>query len=352
MIRWALTVACLLGGMPLAADEGRWARCEPDAPRLERETLTPEIWTRIEERGDRITNGTGKFWKITTQSGATSYLWGTMHTANPRLSHLPDDVEDVLLSSRIVLAEFDGDNLTWAQTHRNLAGEGFWSLTPPTRLQDSLAPGVALALNARLEQFGIDATHSPNIRPEALMALLLTLPCEDRLLGAGYPIQDTVIEVSALARGIPVRSIDIPDLIEEYARDPSLRDSFVATLSMLAMISGYQIFTIDNPAFPSQASFQHYYVTGQLGRYRMLDHESMRAFMPEVDYDALGAAADRHLLGDRNRDMVENARAELEAGDAFIAVGFYHLFGDDGLVALLRAQGMQVERVIVTGEIR
>jgi uncharacterized protein YbaP (TraB family) len=54
--------------------------------------------------------------------------------------------------------------------------------------------------------------------------------------------------------------------------------------------------------------------------------------------------ADR-LLGQRNRAWVERLDRWLPDGDMFIAVGTAHMFGDEGLVTLLREQGYRVTRV-------
>jgi uncharacterized protein YbaP (TraB family) len=50
----------------------------------------------------------------------------------------------------------------------------------------------------------------------------------------------------------------------------------------------------------------------------------------------------RHLLGARNKVMVERMSPLLEAGGAYVAVGALHLIGKGGLVALLRAAGYAV----------
>jgi uncharacterized protein len=56
------------------------------------------------------------------------------------------------------------------------------------------------------------------------------------------------------------------------------------------------------------------------------------------------ALAER-LLYRRNEAWIERLERWLGDGRMFVAAGTFHMFGDRGLVALLRARGYRVERV-------
>ena len=58
------------------------------------------------------------------------------------------------------------------------------------------------------------------------------------------------------------------------------------------------------------------------------------------------AALIRHLVDDRSALMAHRLFLPLRGGRVFVSVGALHLDGPRGLVALLRAQGYRVRRVL------
>jgi uncharacterized protein YbaP (TraB family) len=53
----------------------------------------------------------------------------------------------------------------------------------------------------------------------------------------------------------------------------------------------------------------------------------------------------RRLLLDRNARMVERMQPQLRAGNAFVAVGALHLYGEQGILGLLQRDGYRVSRM-------
>jgi uncharacterized protein len=72
------------------------------------------------------------------------------------------------------------------------------------------------------------------------------------------------------------------------------------------------------------------------------DGESLLALTLEDIEDA--PELYERLLPARNKAWMKTLVPELVKGRAFVAVGAAHLFGDDGLIALLRREGFTVER--------
>src|SRR4051794_11589565 len=59
-----------------------------------------------------------------------------------------------------------------------------------------------------------------------------------------------------------------------------------------------------------------------------------------------GAFVQRKLIDERNPQMVDKVEALLKSETAsFVGVGFLHLVGENGLPALLRQRGYEVEKV-------
>lgn len=86
----------------------------------------------------------------------------------------------------------------------------------------------------------------------------------------------------------------------------------------------------------------------QLGRmlalWRAGDGDGLHAMMKEEmgDYPALY----ERLITQRNRNWIPDLEAQLaDAGDELVVVGAAHLVGEDGVPALLRQRGHEVERI-------
>jgi uncharacterized protein YbaP (TraB family) len=59
----------------------------------------------------------------------------------------------------------------------------------------------------------------------------------------------------------------------------------------------------------------------------------------------LKAVFDQRLLFDRNARMIDRMQPQLRSGQAFVAVGALHLYGERGLLSLLARDGYRVSRV-------
>jgi uncharacterized protein YbaP (TraB family) len=75
--------------------------------------------------------------------------------------------------------------------------------------------------------------------------------------------------------------------------------------------------------------------------------------MWEINNSMMEDEADKNLneaflqrvLYDRNQRMVGRMQPRLAEGEAFIAVGALHLYGDKGVLSLLQSRGYQVTRL-------
>lgn len=69
------------------------------------------------------------------------------------------------------------------------------------------------------------------------------------------------------------------------------------------------------------------------------------SIMDRPDLKPLSELFAQRLLYDRNRRMVEHMQPQLTQGNAFIAVGALHLYGEKGILGLLERDGWRVTRV-------
>ncbi|MGH7893880.1 MAG: TraB/GumN family protein [Candidatus Binatia bacterium] len=273
-------------------------------------------------------------WRI-EGGGKPSYLFGTVHVGLDLESVLQKEGCDALDHATRVFVELDlTSGMTFEAAIRTLL----------TRSQ--MGPGQSLrALLTPAAWDRLVTMHKNQLSPEMLdqfepwFAALVT---HRRLSEAGRksaeatqrrlaqrPALDYAIAARAKAHGIRVEALETP-------------------------LQQVQVFNAAGPAMGLKM------LREQLADGRSADDQ----ITPLID--AYGAGDDRHLAKEfgrfirrrrelaeriayqRNQLWVEHLALWLPDGGMFVATGVFHMFGDRGLVALLRQRGYRVERVSVS----
>ncbi|QHQ35895.1 TraB/GumN family protein [Algicella marina] len=333
-------VTLALAATPGLAQIADRALCEPETIVRDENLLPPELWEEVAERGAAIPNGTGRLWRITTGEGAVSHLWGTMHSPDPRISNPPPILRDLIATADTVMLEYIAADISQHQAEAQLAPPDYSALTP-NNLFDTMPAEAATGLAMRLRQLGYAEGHATALDPSFLLFVLLGHPCTDRLTMAGYPIQDTRIELLGADAGAALIALDPPDLLTSYAHDPQWTEEFAATVTLFALWQLEQ---------SGVATAYDYYLSGRIGEMLAFDTVHTASIFPNIDVAGLTLRSDGFILGHRNENMAKRALPVLRRGNAVLAAGAFHLPGDSGLVEILRRHGFTVERVRVPGE--
>lgn len=330
-----------LASPALAYDNAEFlAMCEPEVITENRAFLDDSEWQQVEQRAARIVNGTGRLWQVTTPDGAVSYLWGTMHSSDPRISNVPDEVKAIIADARIMITEYAGAETTMEEARDWSTGGSFFGLHP-TLIYESLPAPALQAILKRVSVMGIDEVDLIYVSPAALLTMLLPSPCAVRWSAAGYPIQDRRVELLAADRGLPRISAERRDMIDHLAGDQEWQEAFKATLTAFALFQTMPETT---------GTHMRYYLDAQIGRMMAFDAVYLQKRFPEIDTAAMTRTMDSYVLEHRNQNMVRKIMPELTSGGAVVAVGCFHLPHDTGLIELLRAEGMTVKRIPLPGE--
>jgi len=261
----------------------------------------------------------GVFWRISRAGIPDSHVLGTIHVPDPRVNAVPDDVRAVLEGSRVLATELVlrvvGDHLPDAEY-----------LDPPQRLDTLLGAARFAELQRMLEARDVPAATIWRLKP---WAALLRLTESTDTVGASL---DDSLYVLARARRLPVRTLESADE-QLCAFDAIPLDSQVALL----------VDALGHPGDRTDARERaiRSYLAGDLGALAALPPAARRDPALGRHYRALA----KHLIVDRTVVMHHSLFVPLRAGGVFVAVGASHLYGESGLLALLRADGYRISRL-------
>jgi len=269
------------------------------------------------QAGDRFDKGL--LWKIEPASGAPSYLFGTMHSSDPRVVQLPAPVQQAFDQARSVTleVELDPQSLTSLTTALLLVdGSNLESLIGRNlykrAVQAMRAMGMPEAVVASMKPWAVAVTlMTPSNEKGAVLDLLLY----EQALATGKKVSglETVAEQLALFDELSLK--DQTDLLRE-------------TLDMLPdlaqMLDDLQIAYLDR----------------NLKRLVEINETSLQGSNTQ-----LAESFNQKVIIDRNYRMAERMKSRLQEGGHFIAVGALHLPGKEGLLMLLSGQGYRVTRI-------
>lgn len=260
----------------------------------------------------------GLLWKIEAPGGATSHLFGTIHSDDPRITALPEVVTRSLdASSRFVMeAIMDGESLV------RMAEVMFYSdeRTLEQVVGRKLYAESVKALNAR----GMPTLGVEKQKPWAvMMALSMPPPRTGEFL-------DLVLQQRAAGQNKPVSGLET--IAEQLAvfDDMPLRDQIALLEDTVRMQA-----EIDKEFEALHKAWLARDLAGIVAVSEKQKPGNERLYEEVMD----------RLLDQRNRRMAERMAPMLKQGGAFIAVGAAHLPGEAGLLYRLEKAGYRVTAV-------
>lgn len=260
----------------------------------------------------------GLLFQIEHSGEPVGFLFGTIHSEDPRVLDLPPDVERAFVQSSLLCLEVDmaPANLLAPMTTMFLAdGRKLPAVIGPERYA-KLVPAAA--------KRGIPEVSLRYYKPWAIAVLLSTPPVETG------EFLDLMLYRRAVQMGKPVmglesveEQLDLFDKLPETDQVNLLEDS-LNNLDQLPTLFKTLLET---------------YLRRDLARLMEINEQLMLG-EDQVFADRL----QEQLLDQRNRRMVERLQAPLMEGNVFIAVGALHLPGEQGMLRLLQERGYQVVR--------
>jgi uncharacterized protein len=290
----------------------------------------PRTYAEVMQEAALIPNGDALFWKIERDGLAPSFLLGTAHVTDPRVTTLPAAAQEKLDHAATValeLAELRDTKAMMAETMKNATllvlppGQTLWDLVPD-------ADEPAIRDNPNLPAGGANAIYG--FQPWMVAAMLSIPLCETLRKAQGVETLDGLIAAEAVKQNIPIVGLEsVKEQLSTFAAMP--QDQQVKYLVAVARLGAT---TADY--FETLISlYQQHRITAYMPFAR-------HAQVMSADDERVMAFVEEDLVRKRNHRMAERAVALLAKGNVFIAVGALHLPGQEGLVELLRQAGYKV----------
>ena len=328
----ALTFAILIFPRVLVAAEDVAGRCQGTDMLAELHVKSPDVYNKVMADSAALSNTEAVLWKVEKPGIAPSYLFGTMHLSDPRVSELPDAVKDAIAHSKSVALEV-ADLSDKAVAAAMTKAAALIVYTDGKSLKGALTDDEYKQVQQAVTKSGMPGELAAMMKPWLVSMLLATSDCERKQLAAGKAVLDLRVAAEAQKNGVSVSGLEtIEDQLGALAAVPD--DQQVAMLKV-----GLKY--IDR-ADDMMETMVQMYVKRQIGAAMPFQLAlAAESGTPASVFDGFK----KTLLIDRNAKMHDAAIPLLEKGNAFIAVGALHLPGPTGLVALLRESGYAVTAV-------
>ena len=300
-----------------------------------RETLGPEEQARLDSAIQDAPFAEGNHWKA-TRGDSTLHLIGTMHLSDPRLDAPVDRLRDTVESADLLLLEMTDEDEAALQTR--LSEDPSLLLmsdaTLPELLSEEEWDKMSAALNAR----GMPPFMAARFQPWYVSMLLAVPPCASMLeLSAGG--MDARLEEIAAGADVPRAALeDVQTIFAAFADQPRDMQLEMMLSALVDPAISEDLFATLLASYFDEAPAEGWAVSSILAeRYSPIEQDAAAEIL---------ATMEEALLTDRNRAWIPVLTEAAERHDRVVAAfGAAHLPGENGVLALLEAEGFTLERL-------
>ena len=261
----------------------------------------------------------GHLWKVSRPGVPDSFVLGTIHIPDPRVSVLSAPVRDALSRSQTLAVELIPEAFDPRTAEFELLDDG-------ARLSTLLGRELFDLLQTALVANGMQPARIDRLKPWAAMMKLRRNDARN----PDEPSLDTRLYLAARAQRIKVLPLE---MIEEQI---SAFDS-IPLPSQIALLE-HALRHRDALA----ATVEPTILAWQRGHFRALEAVVGEAFDPYPGMGRHRAQLIRHIIEGRTVLMHHRLAAPLRSGRVFVAIGAMHLAGPRGLLEMLRADGYRL----------
>jgi len=263
----------------------------------------------------------GLLWRVEKTGVAPSYVFGTIHIDDKRVTALPEPVRESFDGAQSFTMEVSLDDASLLRlAERMVYDDG-------RTLQDATGVGLYRKIVPVMERHGVPEALLAAFRPWAV-TLMLEVPQQNSM-----EVLDFMLYQMAQEQHKPVHELETAD--EQIAVFEDMPEADQVTMLKDA-VENYQ----DIPGQTEQ--LVQAYLARDLAQMWRIDQQSTG---DSADVKDANRRLERRLLDERNARMAERMQPQLQQGGAFVAIGALHLYGARGVLELLRQRGYRVTRV-------
>ncbi len=258
-------------------------------------------------------------WKVERTGLRPSYVFGTIHSEDPRVAELSPAVIKAFQLSDVFAMEMIPDHAALSRMSASMF------ITDGPNLKELLGDSDFAKAAAVMSSYGLETKVLLKLKPWVVFtALTMPKPADGMFL-------DVILYGAALSDGKYVHGLETAD--EQVAIFEGIRlDDQVAILK--DVITHYASLPKINRELVDR------YTRGDLDAVSALQDKYLATKDPR-----LIRSFRRHAVDDRNRRMVERIVPRIEEQNAFIAIDAGLLPGDQGVLHLLEERGYRISPV-------
>ncbi|MDW5416058.1 TraB/GumN family protein [Iodobacter sp. CM08] len=268
----------------------------------------------------KVENSNSLLWKIEKKGTPNSWLYGTAHVGDPRVTQLSPKTEAAFSDAKHVVTEIRLDFGMMMEMGKRM-------LTPEPSLAQKIDTEHYQKLLPALEARGYPEVATAKLKPWGAAMLLMTPVRQSGQMPLDLLFAKMAIEGQKEYTGLET-------LDEQLSLFENIPEAKQIEL----------LYTVLDQQEAMQQSYQQI-----LDLYLKQDINGLAAFAEQDDIKMADQAWYKQwrfqLLEARNPRMAERLADKLKDGNAFIAVGALHLPGKMGLIQSLRQQGYRVSPV-------
>ena len=320
----------------VALSAGRASAGEGDCPGKDlRASLAadhPDIMTDIRDEASETPNAKGIFWRIERQGTPPSFLYGTMHSTDPRVNEISKAAGTAFAGADTVVVEAKDVLADQQKMAALLFGNPDLTMLPDGKtLDEFLDDEQKETVTAVLEARNVPLSTVQRMRPWLVMTMLSLPECELARSRSGTVFLDKKLATEALSEGKELAGLETGE--EQF----EAMNGIPLDKQVELLVGSAALYHILPDMFETMTAL---YLDGEIGMI-MPTLDAIGKLNGESE-DDLEALFQQFLIVDRNRTMAERVMPILADGNAFVAVGALHLPGEDGLIELLRKAGYTV----------
>lgn len=264
----------------------------------------------------------GLLWRVSMAGVKDSFVFGTIHVADPRVTALARPVAEALAQSRTLATEQSADAIVDARVlELEQLGDG-------GRLEPLIGAAAFARARVQLAAQEVPAPVIERLKPWAVMVKL-------RWVAPGGEERTLDQQLLGLAHGRGMRIEQLEWLEEQIAAFDA-----IPMASQIALLK-HALEHADSLAAEAELT---------IAAWRRGDLAELAHAVDRIDGRFPGMAyhyrqLTKHIVNDRTVVMHHRLILPLREGRVFVAVGALHLYGDQGLLAALSRDGYRVTRV-------